>query len=86
MTLREFLTATSDVPQPLLREAMTAALLVEPARNPNAYRRFYGLVMDELSRRGAVTRRLTPSSLPPPPATPECPECPDDWDSLSHVA
>ena len=48
MTLQEFLTATADVPEPILRAAMTAALSVEPARTPAAYRRFYGRVLAEL--------------------------------------
>ena len=34
---------------PLLRRAMTAALSVEPARTPDAYRRFYTRVLRELN-------------------------------------
>ncbi len=49
MTLKEFLSATSAVPSPLLRRAMTAALSVEPARTPDAYRRFYIRVLHELN-------------------------------------
>ena len=49
MTLKEFLSATSAVPAPLLRRAMTAALSVEPARTPDAYRRFYSRVLHELN-------------------------------------
>ena len=48
MTLKEFLNATSDVPEPVLREAMTSALLIEPARTPDAYRRFYSRIVHEL--------------------------------------
>ena len=48
MTLQEFLDATVDVPEPLLRAAMTMALSVEPARTPDAYRRFYRRVLDAL--------------------------------------
>lgn len=49
MTLKEFLSATSAVPSPLLRRAMIAALSVEPARTPDAYRRFYSRVLHELN-------------------------------------
>ena len=45
MTLNEFLSATSAVPESVLRPAMTAALSVEPARTPDAYRRFYSRVV-----------------------------------------
>jgi hypothetical protein len=48
MTLKEFLSVTSDVPAPALRQAMTSALLVEPARTPDAYRRFYSRTVQEL--------------------------------------
>jgi hypothetical protein len=48
MTLEQFLTATASVPEPELRSAMVAALAVEPARRPEAYRRFYDRVLHEL--------------------------------------
>ena len=49
MTLEQFLNATSNVPEPVLRPAMVAALSVEPARTPEAYRRFYDRVIYELA-------------------------------------
>jgi len=49
MTLKDFLKATSNIPDLDLRRAMTAALSVEPARTPDAYRRFYDRVFEELS-------------------------------------
>jgi hypothetical protein len=45
MTLKEFQSATSAVPAPALRGAMAAALSMEPARTPDAYRRFYARVV-----------------------------------------
>jgi hypothetical protein len=48
MTLEQFLTATASVPEPTLRSAMVVALSVEPARTPDAYRRFYDRVVHEL--------------------------------------
>jgi hypothetical protein len=48
MTLKQFLNVTSDVPEPVLRSAMTNALLVEPARTPDQYRRFYSRIVHEL--------------------------------------
>lgn len=48
MTLQEFLNATAGVPEPALRAAMTTALAVEPARTPDACRRFYARVVHEL--------------------------------------
>ena len=48
MTLDEFLAITGAVPETALRSAMTAALAVEPARTPAAYRRFYTRVVREL--------------------------------------
>ena len=48
MTLDDFLSATSDVPVPILRKAMIVALSVESARTPDACRRFYTRVVDEL--------------------------------------
>jgi len=48
MTLQEFLTATADVPDVVLRAAMTTALAVEPARTPGACRRFYARVIQGL--------------------------------------
>jgi len=51
MTLEQFLNATADVPDPVLRSAMVVALSVEAARTPEAYRRFYDRVVHELSMR-----------------------------------
>jgi len=48
MTLEQFLTATASVPEPVLRSAMVVALSVEPARTPEAYRRFYDRVVHDL--------------------------------------
>src|SRR5215213_6548879 len=48
MTLKQFLDATAGVPEPILRSAMVVALAVEPARTPEAYRRFYDRVVDGL--------------------------------------
>jgi len=48
MTLKQFLTATSDVPEPVLRQAMASALSVEPARTPDQYHRFYSRIVHEL--------------------------------------
>ena len=49
MTLQEFLNATAGVSEPVLRAAMTNALSVEPARTPDACRRFYTRVVRELA-------------------------------------
>ncbi len=49
MTLQTFLEVTADVPEAMLRPAMVAALAAEPARTPEACRRFYDLVLRELS-------------------------------------
>jgi hypothetical protein len=49
MTLQTFLEVTADVPEAMLRPAMVAALAAEPARTPEAYRRFYDRVVRELS-------------------------------------
>ena len=49
MTLQTFLDVTADVPEVMLRPAMVAALAAEPARTPEAYRRFYDRVVHELS-------------------------------------
>jgi len=49
MTLERFLDATTNVPDAMLRQAMVAALAVEPARSAEAYRRFYDRVVRELS-------------------------------------
>ena len=49
MTLRQFETITYSVPPSALRRAMAAALAVEPVRSPEAYARFYGRVIAELS-------------------------------------
>ena len=48
MTLEQFLSTTASVPEPVLRSAMVVALSAEPARNPEAYRRFYDRVLHEL--------------------------------------
>jgi hypothetical protein len=48
MTLEQFLSATAGVAEPTLRSAMTVALSLEPARTPDAYRRFYDRVVHEL--------------------------------------
>jgi hypothetical protein len=48
MTLQDFLDATADVPDAILRRAMVAALGVEPARTSAACRRFYDRVVREL--------------------------------------
>lgn len=49
MTLQTFLDVTADVPESMLRPAMVAALADEPARTPEACRRFYDRVVRELS-------------------------------------
>ena len=49
MTLQTFLEVTADVPESMLRPAMVAALAAEPARTPEACRRFYDRVLRELS-------------------------------------
>ena len=54
MTLQDFLDATADVPDAILRRAMVAALGVEPARTSAACRRFYDRVVRELSRRPVI--------------------------------
>jgi hypothetical protein len=67
MTLQEFLDVTADVPQPILRSAMTVALSVEPARTPDAYRRFYSRVLDVLDMADPSSRETAPviaASLP----------------------
>ena len=56
MTLEQFLKATAAVPAPALRSAMTLALSVEPARTPDAYRRFYRRVVDELGLENEAPR------------------------------
>ena len=48
MTLKQFLSATSDVPKPLLRSAMVTALMVEAAHTPDQIRRFYIRIVHEL--------------------------------------
>jgi hypothetical protein len=55
MTLETFLDATAGVPDAVLRPAMVTALAVEPARTPEACRRFYDRVVGEL-RRDEVAR------------------------------
>ena len=49
MTLQTFLDVTADVPEAMLRPAMVNALAAEPARTPEACRRFYDRVVRELS-------------------------------------
>lgn len=49
MTLQHFLDATAHVPDTRLRQAMVAALAVEPARTPEARVRFYDRVARELN-------------------------------------
>ncbi len=44
MTLQHFLDATANVPETALRQAMVAALAIEPARTPEARGRFYDRV------------------------------------------
>lgn len=61
MTLKEYLSATSAVPAPTLRRAMTAALSVEPARTPDACRRFYSRVVQELGLATEDAASGTPS-------------------------
>jgi len=58
MTLRTFLDLTQRVPDAMLRPAMVAALAVEPARTPEACRRFYDRVVQALSV--AATREARP--------------------------
>ena len=48
MTVQQFLTITSSTPSPELRQAMAAALAVEPAHRQEALPRFYDRVLDEL--------------------------------------
>ena len=48
MTVQQFLTITSSTPPPALRQAMVAALAVEPAHRQEALPRFYDRVLDEL--------------------------------------
>jgi hypothetical protein len=48
MTAQQFLTITSSTPPPALRQAMAAALAVEPTHRQDALPRFYDRVLDEL--------------------------------------
>ncbi len=48
MTVQQFLTITSSTPPPALRQAMAAALAVEPAHRQEAFPRFYDRVLNEL--------------------------------------
>ena len=52
MTLQEFLNATKGIPDPVLRRAMVTALSIEPARTPEACRRFYDRVVRDLGLEG----------------------------------
>ena len=58
MTVQQFLTITSATPPPALRQAMAAALAVEPAHQPEAFPSFYDRVLDELghARRESAVR------------------------------
>jgi hypothetical protein len=58
MTLNQFLSATSDVHEAVLRQAMAAALSVEPARSPEQYQRFYTRVVRELAVESYAPRLL----------------------------
>ena len=61
MTLDQFLAMTAAVPELTLRSAMTAALAVEPARTPAAYRRFYTRVVRELGLdAGVISSSIVP--------------------------
>jgi len=66
MTLQHFLKVTAGVPVPRLRQAMAAALMVEPARTTPGYRRFYRRVLDVL----ATTGDLQVPAAPPAGETP----------------
>ena len=52
MTVQQFLTITSSTPPPALRQAMAAALAVEPTHQQDAFSRFYDRVLDELDLAG----------------------------------
>ncbi len=52
MTMQQFLTITASTPPPALRQAMAAALAVEPAHRQEAYPRFYDRVLDALGLAG----------------------------------
>ena len=52
MTVQQFLTMTSSTPPPVPRQAMAAALAVEPAHRQEALPRFYDRVLDELGLAG----------------------------------
>jgi len=57
MTLQQFLKRTAGVPVPRLRQAIAAALTVEPARTTAEYRRFYHRVVDTLVMWGDLRTR-----------------------------
>ncbi len=52
MTVQQFLTITSSTPPPALRQAMAAALAMEPAHQEEAFPSFYDRVLDELGLAG----------------------------------
>ena len=52
MTVQQFLTITSTTSPPALRQAMAAALAMEPVHRQEAFPRFYGRVLDELGLAG----------------------------------
>jgi len=60
MTLQQFLRITAGVPVPRLRQALTGALTVEPARTTAEYRRLYRRVVDALATSGDL-RTPTPA-------------------------
>ena len=62
MTMQQFLTITSSTPPPTLRQAMAAALAVEPAHRHNAFPRFYDRVLEELGLTDRTGSGLAPSS------------------------
>ncbi len=57
MTVQQFLTITSSTPPPALRQAMAAALAVEPAHRQEAFPRFYDRVLNELGLQSPQTYR-----------------------------
>ena len=63
MTLQQFLKATAGVPVPRLRQAMAAALTVEPARTTAEYRRFYRRVVDALAAPDEVRVQAAPATI-----------------------
>ena len=75
MTVQQFLTITSSTPPPALRQAMAAALAVEPAHRQDALPRFYDRVLAELglgnqTDPGASTARRQEVAAPRPAPAP----------------